>query len=240
MLYLLKSGGDSLKILMVEDEKRFGEAIANILKENHYLVDLTFDGENGLDCALTGIYDIIILDIMLPKRDGLSVLRELRRQNIKVPVILLTAKGQVEDRILGLDSGADDYLVKPFATGELLARLRALSRRPDELVPDGILTLGNIELRTESLSLCGSLCNVELTAKEFQVMELLLNRKGIITSKERIIEKVWGFDAEIDEHCVETYISFLRKKLVLIGASVVIRAIRGAGYLIVERGADGC
>lgn len=221
-----------MKILMVEDESYLSEAVAQILKKNQYLVDLAFDGESGLDCALTGMYDIIILDIMLPKRDGLSVLRAMRSQHIKTPVILLTAKGEVDDKIAGLDSGADDYLAKPFATGELLARLRALGRRPGELHNDGVLRAGNVELRPNVMRLGGPHGTADLTAKEYQIMELLLRRQGMITSKEQIIEKVWGFDAEIDEHSVEVYISFLRKKLLLLHADVSIQAIRGAGYLL--------
>ncbi|MTI84681.1 MAG: response regulator transcription factor [Firmicutes bacterium] len=225
-----------MKILMIEDEKRLSEAIARILKANNYLVDLAFDGEYGLECALTDTYDIIILDVMLPKLDGISVLRELRNHRIVTPVILLTAKGETEDKILGLDSGADDYLAKPFSTEELLARLRALGRRKENLILDGILTVGDVELRPNTLCMVCASNSVKLTAKEYQVMELLMMRKGMVTPKSMMIEKIWGFDSDVDEHSVEVYISFLRKKLGLIKAELTIQAERGAGYTLQEKG----
>lgn len=225
-----------MKILMIEDEKRLSEAIARILKVNNYLVDLAFDGEYGFECALTDTYDIIILDVMLPKLDGISVLRELRNHRIVTPVILLTAKGETEDNILGLDSGADDYLAKPFSTEELLARLRALGRRKENLILDGILTVGDVELRPNTLCMIFASNSVKLTAKEYQVMEFLMMRKGMVTPKSMMIEKIWGFDSDVDEHSVEVYISFLRKKLGLIKAGLTIQAERGAGYTLQEKG----
>ena len=221
---------------MVEDEKRMNEAIAQILKSNNYMVDSAYDGEYGLECALTDTYDLIILDIMLPKKDGLSVLREIRAQRISTPVIMLTARGDIDDKILGLDSGADDYLPKPFATGELLARVRALGRRKDSLIPDGILTVGDVELQPHSLYMSCSSNSVKLTAKEYQVMELLMMRKGMITPKNMIIEKIWGFDSEVEEHSVEVYISFLRKKLGFIKSNVSIQVDRRVGYALREKG----
>lgn len=229
-----------MKVLMVEDEKRLSEAVAQILQKNRYFVDLVFDGEDGLNYALTGTYDIIILDIMLPKQDGISILRELRNNRVQTPVILLTAKGEIEDKILGLDSGADDYLAKPFAMGELLARLRALGRRQESILPDNGLSMGNVALQPATMLLSSVQDSVTLTAKEYQIMELLFRRKNIITPKEMVIEKVWGYDTEIDEHSVETYISFLRKKLTLIHANISIQAIRGAGYIVKESGELDC
>lgn len=228
-----------MKILMVEDEKRLAEAIAQILRENHYLVDLARDGEYGLDCALTGIYDIIILDIMLPKKDGISILREMRQKRIETPVIMLTAKGETADKVIGLDSGADDYLVKPFPTEELLARLRALSRRKGEFIQDGIVQISDVELNPNTLYMSSRADSVKLSAKEFQLMEFLMKRRDMVTSKNMIIEKIWGFDTEADEHIVEVYISFLRKKLNCIEAGIEIETERGMGYILASKGGNG-
>lgn len=223
-----------MKILMVEDAERLAEAMAKILKANRYLVDLAFDGETGLDLALTGTYDMIILDVMLPKRDGISVLKELRKNQISTPVILLTAKSESEDKILGLDSGADDYLTKPFVTEELLARLRALGRRKEILLPDEGYAFADIVLEPETLMLKANSEEIKLTAKEYQLLEFLILRKGFVTSKSMMIDKVWGYDSDVDEHSVETYISFLRKKLRLIKARTKIQSERGVGYLLKE------
>lgn len=221
-----------MRILMVEDEKYMAEAVAQVLKKNNYSVDLAYNGEEGLDYGLSGIYDIIILDIMLPKIDGINVLKELRQNGIETPVILLTARGEIEDKVRGLDSGADDYLAKPFHTDELLARLRALGRRKTELIHNGILKYGDIALNPHTLQLsCGSK-DMLLTLKESQLMELLIKRSGMITSKEIIIEKLWGYDTEAEDNHVEIYVSILRKKLAQLDAGVFIHTIRGAGYVL--------
>ena len=223
-----------MKILMIDDEKRLREAVARILKASHYQVSLASDGEEGLEYALSGSYDIIILDIMLPKLDGISLLRKLREAGIHTPVILLTARGETEDKVRGLDSGADDYLAKPFSTDELLARLRALGRRKEILLPEGILTAYDVQLHPQTLCLhCGQR-SVKLTAREPQLIELLMLRKNLLTPKDILIEKVWGYDSEVDEHNVEVYISFLRKKLSLIRSNVGIQAERGLGYVLRE------
>jgi two-component system response regulator ArlR len=221
-----------MRILMVEDEKNMAEAVAQVLKRNHYSVDLEYNGEDGLDCGLSGIYDIIILDIMLPKVDGISVLKELRRNGIETPVILLTAKGETDDKVMGLDSGADDYLTKPFQAEELLARLRALGRRKNELVNDGIFKYGDIELNP--LNLCLSCRNEEfkLTLKECQLLEMLIKGKDIIISKDAIVEKLWGYETDAEYNNVEVYVSFLRKKLGNIKSGVSIQTVRGAGYVL--------
>ncbi|MCM3340288.1 response regulator transcription factor [Paenibacillus sp. MER TA 81-3] len=221
-----------MRILMVEDEKYMAEAIEQILKKNNYSIDLAFDGEYGLDCGLSGIYDIIILDIMLPKMDGIIVLKELRNNGIQTPVILLTAKGETEDKVEGLDSGADDYLAKPFQTEELLARLRALGRRKNEMIHDSILLYGDIELDPHTLNLnCGNK-EFKLTLKESQLLELLISRKGIIVSKDSIIEKLWGYKTDAEDNHVEVYISFLRKKFSHLKSTVRIQTVRGAGYVL--------
>ncbi|MFL0194236.1 response regulator transcription factor [Clostridium sp. WILCCON 0269] len=226
-----------MRILMVEDEKYMAEAVAQVLKRNHYSVDLEYDGESGLDCGLSGIYDIIILDIMLPKMDGISLLKELRGNGIETPVILLTAKGETEDKVRGLDSGADDYLAKPFQAEELLARLRALGRRKSELVNDGILKYGDMELDPLNLKLSCRKQEFQLTLKECQLLELLIKGKGIIISKNAIVEKLWGYETDVEYNNVEVYISFLRKKLKNIKSNVFIQTVRGAGYVIgMEKG----
>jgi DNA-binding response OmpR family regulator len=225
-----------MKILIVEDETYIAEAVEQILKKEHYSVDLAFDGEYGLDCGLSGIYDIIILDVMLPKLDGIRVLRELRREGIKSPVLMLTAKGQIEDKVQGLDAGADDYLVKPFHAEELLARLRALGRRQDELLPDGILQYGDVELNPHTLFLSCNGAEHKLTPKEGQILELLIKNRELAISKETMIEKLWGFDADADDSHVEIHMSNLRKKLKAIGATCAIVTVRSVGYVLSAKG----
>lgn len=221
-----------MRILMVEDEKYMAEAVAQVLKKNNYSVDLAYNGEDGLDSGLSGIYDIIILDIMLPKMDGISILKVLRRNGIETPVILLTARGETEDKIRGLDSGADDYLAKPFHTDELLARLRALGRRKTELISDGILRYGDLGLNPLTLQLCCGAREIMLTLKESQILELLIKRNHMIISKEVMIEKLWGYDTDAEDNRVEIHVSLLRKKLSHLEADVSIRTIRGAGYVL--------
>jgi DNA-binding response OmpR family regulator len=179
-----------MRILIVEDELHLAEALTQILKKNNYAVDAVYDGEAGLDNALSNIYDLIILDIMLPKMDGISILRNIRKQGISTPIILLTAKGEISDKVTGLDSGADDYLPKPFAAEELLARIRALSRRKGEVMPDNTLSYGDIELNTAALRLSKGSREVKLILKESELLELLIIRKKSVTPKEMIIEKI--------------------------------------------------
>jgi len=223
-----------MRILMVEDEKYTARAVAEILKKNHYAVDLAYDGEDGLDYALTDVYDIIILDIMLPKKDGLTILKEIRAAGIDAPVILLTAKGQIEDKVKGLDLGADDYLPKPYHTDELLARLRALNRRKPEFHSEGILAFGDIQLSPHELMLACGERQLKLKLKEAQILELLMNHKSQIISKNTIIERVWGYDTEAEDNHVEIHISRLRRALADIQSHVEIRAVRGAGYTLKE------
>jgi len=217
---------------MVEDETYMAEAIVHILKRNHYTVDFVDNGIDGLYYGLSEIYDVIILDIMLPGMDGLSVLKELRQNDVHTPVILLTARNDTEDRVVGLDSGADDYLAKPFETEELLARLRALGRRFTEFAHNNTLTYGDIKFNPHTLVLCCHKMEVSLTLKEAQILELLIKQKNMVISKEMIIEKVWGFDTDANDTHVEIHISLLRKKMTQIDTVVSIRTIRGAGYLL--------
>lgn len=221
-----------MRILVVEDEIHLSEALSQILKKNNYTVDCVYDGEDGLDFALSNIYDVIVLDIMLPKMDGLSVLKEIRRENLDVPVILLTAKGDVSDKITGLDCGADDYLAKPFNTGELLARIRALGRRRGEVAPNNNLSFGDITLNPLTLILEKGGHTINLTLKEFELLEYLIVHKGTVAAKENIIEKLWGFDSEAEANHVEVYISFLRKKLKFVSSNVSITTVRGVGYTL--------
>jgi len=221
-----------MRILIVEDEVHLAEALAHILGKNNYTVDVAFDGEVGMDNALSDIYDIIILDIMLPKVDGITILKQIRKDGISTPVILLTAKGEISDKIIGLDSGADDYLAKPFATEELLARIRALARRKGELLSEDSLKFGDIGLNTNTLKLSSGKSDVKLTLKESNLLELLISRNKFATSKEVIIEKIWGFDAEVEHNHVEVYISFLRKKLLYLNSKVIINTVRGVGYIL--------
>lgn len=224
-----------MRILVIEDEFHLAEALTQILRKNNYTVDTVNDGGSGLDNALSNIYDLILLDIMLPEMDGISLLKEIRKKGIGTPVILLTAKGEISDRVIGLDSGADDYLPKPFATEELLARIRAMSRRKGEVLQDNILKFGDIELNPSTLKLSGKNKEVKLILKESQLLELLILRKNAITSKELIIEKLWGFDAEVEHNHVEVYISFLRKKLIFLNSKVVINTVRGVGYILEDK-----
>ena len=225
-----------MKILYVEDEKAIAEAVEQVLKDNKYNVDLAFDGEYGLDCGLSNIYDIIILDIMLPKMDGIKVLKELRRSNIKTPILLLTARGQIEDKVQGLDSGADDYLAKPFHMDELLARLRALGRRQAELVSDGLMRHGDIALNPYTHIVSCTDQELQMTPKEAQILELLIRNNGISVSKDTIITKIWGFDSEAEDNHVEIHISNLRKKLGQLQSGTLINTIRGEGYILQFRG----
>lgn len=221
-----------MRILLVEDEIHFAEALAQIIKKNNYTIDAVYNGRDGLDYALSDIYDVILLDIMLPEMNGLEVLKELRKEGIKTPVLLLTAKGEISDKVKGLDCGADDYLPKPFATEELLARIRAMSRRKGEIVNDGTLKYGDIELDTTGLKLIKDDTEVKITLRESELLEFLIIRKGMVTSKELILEKLWGFDSEAEYNHVEVYISFLRKKLSFIDSQVTIITIRGVGYTL--------
>lgn len=225
-----------MRILLVEDERHLAEALVQILKRNKYTVDNVYDGEAGLDYALSDIYDVILLDIMLPKMNGLEILKLFRKENKSTPVIMLTARGEVADKITGLDYGADDYLPKPFNTEELLARIRAVCRRKSEIVSENsVLTFGDITLSTSLLRLSSKTADVTLTLKESELLEYLIHNRQIILSKEKIIEKLWGYDSEAEDNHVEVYISFLRKKLIHIKSETSILTIRGVGYKLCSK-----
>lgn len=221
-----------MRILIIEDEERLAGIIARVLTQERFTVDIVHDGESGLDAALTGAYDAIILDRMLPKLDGASVVRALRAEGNPTPVLMLTALGDLPDRVEGLDAGADDYLGKPFAFEELLARLRALVRRTDRpLAPDRV-EIGpvSIDLRRHVVERNGE--PTELSAREYALLELLARNRGQILSRDQILERVWGIDAEPQGNVVELYIYYLRRKLGHSASQPIIRTVRGAGYVL--------
>lgn len=219
-----------MKLLLIEDELQLSDALSQLLHKNKYSVDAVYDGEDGLNYALSGIYDLIILDIMLPKLNGVDVLKELRKNNISTPVLLLTAKGEIADRVTGLDAGADDYLVKPFDANELLARLRALSRRKTEIINDNALSFGDLTLNLSNYDLKTSSESIRLTLKEFDILKYFMERPNLIVTKDDLITKVWGFDSEAEYNNIEVYISFLRKKLTYLKSNSKISTLRGIGY----------
>ena len=219
-----------MKLLLVEDEKQLSEALQQILIKNKYSVDAVYNGDEGLDYALTGVYDVIILDIMLPKLNGIEILKMIRKRKISTPVILLTAKGSVEDRILGLDSGADDYLPKPFSPDELLARLRALTRRNGDFINENILEFSDIRLNLSTYDMEVNDNSITLTQKEFEILKYFMQRPKLVVSKDDLITKLWGFDSDIEHNNIEVYISFLRKKLAYVESNVKITTIRRVGY----------
>lgn len=222
-----------MRLLLAEDERELSNALTAILKHNHYSVDAVYDGADALDYGLSENYDGIILDIMMPKLDGIQVIRRLRQAGVSTPVLMLTAKSQVEDRILGLDSGADDYLAKPFAMGELLARIRAMTRRRSEFSPD-IVNYADISLDKAAFQLTGPKTSFRLGNKEFQMLEMLMSAPRRLISTEEFMERVWGYDSQTEINVVWVYISYLRKKLAALGAHVQIRAVRGVGYQLEE------
>ena len=220
-----------MRILVAEDERELSNALAAVLKHNNYSVDTVYDGADAYGFALSGNYDGIILDIMMPKMDGLEVLSKLRSSGINVPVLLLTAKSEVEDRVKGLDAGADDYLTKPFAMSELLARIRAMTRRSSQLSSNE-LSFGDITLSRSTYELVGEKGSVRLGSKEFQMLEYMMTNPNMLISTEKFMEKIWGFDSETEMSVVWVYISYLRKRLTAVGSKVVIRAARGTGYTL--------
>ena len=218
-----------MKLLLAEDEIAMSEAVTDILTYHKYSVDAVYNGADALDYALASQYDGVILDIMMPKMDGIEVLKRLRAAGCTVPVLLLTAKAEVEDRIRGLDAGADDYLPKPFAMGELLARVRAMLRRRENFTPD-VARVGNIALdQRRGLIACGDETQ-PLSALEYRLMELFALNPGICFSAGALLERIWGLDSDAEEGSVWVYISYLRKKLAKLGASVEIHSRRGVGY----------
>ena len=222
-----------MRILLAEDERSLSKAVKAILTKNNYSVDTVYDGEEAVLYALASEYDLIIMDIMMPKKDGIMALKELRSKGRNMPVLLLTARSETDDKVEGLDSGANDYMTKPFAAKELLARIRVLTRQ-NSSSNDNILRFGNLTLDRGSFELSSPKGRYRLAGKEFQMMEMLMMNHGILISTERFMDKIWGLDSEADISTAWTYISFLRKKLAALGADVRIKAIRNAGYTLEE------
>lgn len=221
-----------MQILIVEDDVRLAQALSCILEESGYTVDAVHDGQAGIAYGESGIYDVIILDIMLPKADGFQVVSDLRRKGISTPVLLLTARDAVTDKICGLDSGADDYMTKPFSPAELLAHLRALTRRGGELAFETLHT-GDLELNLSSYDLSCKDKRIHLSYKEFSIARILLSNPSTVVSKELLISKVWGPESSAEDNNVEAYISFLRKKLSYLGSAARIETLRKAGYRLI-------
>lgn len=222
-----------MRLLLAEDEKELSEALTAILKHNNYSVDAVDNGIDAYDYLGGDNYDGAILDIMMPGMDGITVLKRIREEGNQVPVLILTAKSEIDDRVLGLDSGADDYLSKPFAAKELLARIRAITRRRTESI-SSVLKCGNISLDCASLELSSAKDTYRLPNKEYQMMEMLMSNPGQIIPPERFMEKIWGYDSEVEVNVVWVHISYLRKKLAALGADIRIKAVRGRGYSLEE------
>lgn len=220
-----------MRLLLAEDERELSAALVAILKHNNYSIDAVYNGEDALAYLEADNYDGAILDIMMPKMDGLTVLKKIRAEGNSVPVLILTARSEVDDKVLGLDCGADDYLSKPFAAKELLARIRAITRRKTEAV-NSVLKVGNLTLDCTTFELSSPTDSCRLPNKEFQIMELLAANSRQIISTDRFMEKVWGYDSEADVGVVWVYISYLRKKLMSLDANVKIKAARGQGYYL--------
>ena len=222
-----------MRILLAEDERSLSRAICAILQKNNYSVYAVYDGQEALDYLESANYDGVILDWMMPKKDGIQVLQTMRAQGNTTPVLFLTARSDVDDKVLGLDSGANDYLTKPFATQELLARIRAMTRAAAGQT-DSCLRFGNVTLNCASYELDGPKGRYRLANKEFQMMEMLMRQPGKLISTEHFMDRIWGFDSEAELNVVWVYISYLRKKLAAIGADIRIKAQRNAGYCLEE------
>ncbi|MDE7293439.1 MAG: response regulator transcription factor [Oscillospiraceae bacterium] len=222
-----------MRLLLVEDEKRMAQALCELLRLEKYEVDHFADGISGLDAVESNIYDVIVLDVMLPGMNGFEIAKKARQDGIRTPILMLTAKGELDDKVTGLDSGADDYLTKPFMIKELLARLRALVRRNFN-TPDGTLTFGDISLDTGTytLSCTANGQSVRLSEKEYRILEYLIANKNQVLTREQLALKIWGFDSEAEYNNVEVYMSFTRKKLNFVGAETEIKAVRGIGYTL--------
>lgn len=218
-----------MKLLLVEDEKRMAQALCEILRLERYDVDHYADGLEGLYALENGCYDLVVLDVMLPHKNGFDIAKEARQKGIKTPILMLTAKAELDDKVTGLDCGADDYLTKPFMTKELLARLRALARRSIPIV-DGVLSFGDIVLNTTTSMLMCSENSVRLSEKEFRILEYLIANQGQILTREQLAVKIWGYESATEYNNVEVYMSFTRKKLNFVKAKTEIKAVRGIGY----------
>lgn len=220
-----------MRVLVIEDEIRLSEAISEILKIEGYEVDMVHNGTEGLDYGLTNIYDCIILDIMLPGIDGFKVLENLRKARISTPILMLTARDEISNKVKGLDYGADDYMTKPFDSEELLARIRSITRRQGQVIINDIV-FGDLTLDLSNYNLLTDSKSINLTAKEFEIIKILMSNINIVITKDDLISKIWGYDSEAEDNNVEVYISFLRKKLKFLKSNVEIKTLRKLGYKI--------
>lgn len=223
-----------MNVLLVEDEKSLSDALTHILKKEKYSVDVCYDGNSGLDQALTGRYDIILLDIMLPGKNGFEVLKEVREAGVATPILMLTARNQTSDKVRGLDLGADDYMAKPFSTSELLARMRALLRRKTETIVTNEKSFGDITLNLSNFELVCKDKKIKISLKESEILKYFLDRPNFIVTKDELIIKLWGYEADVEYNNIEVYISFLRKKLTFLQSKVSISTVRGVGYKLEE------
>ena len=222
-----------MKILIIEDEYNLADAISSMLKSKKYSVEIQTDGEEGLEEALTGIYDLIILDVMLPHKNGFEILKELREEKISSKILMLTAKNTIDDKMIGFNNGADDYLTKPFHMEELMARVNVQLRKKSNISSDA-MELGDIVLNIKTMELCNKNEDhkVKIIGKEFQLLELLMNHANQVMEKEQVFVKIWGYDTECDINTLEAYISFIRKKLKLVKSKINLKAIRNMGYVL--------
>jgi two-component system OmpR family response regulator len=221
-----------VRILVAEDEARLAGAVRRVLREEGHVADVSGDGEEALALALTGDYDLLLLDVMLPERDGYSVARELRARGKRLPILMLTARDAVADRVAGLDAGADDYLVKPFALSELLARIRALARRAQVTAPETTLRVGDLELDLTRREARRGSRTIELTTREFTLLELFMRHPGQVFTRAQILNRVWGLDGLTESNVVDTYVHYLRTKIDRDFEAKLIRTVRGAGYTL--------
>lgn len=232
-------GGDNLRILVVEDDKALSMVLCELLGQEGYTIDSAYNGEDGYDCAASGIYDVIILDVMIPKMDGFTVLKNLRNDHVGTPVLMLTAKSQIEDKVTGLDCGADDYLTKPFNSSELLARVRALARRKASEFVDTSVRFKDIVINKDVHEISKDEHKVKLTKKEFDILDVMMRSRGKVVSKDTLTLKIWGYDSDIEYNSCEVYVSFLRKKLKAIRSDIRIATVRGIGYILEDTNESG-
>ena len=224
-----------MKILIIEDQYALADAVAEILKNENFDVSIITDGQAGEDEALTGIYDLIILDVMIPNKDGFEILNSIKNEKVNTPVIMLTAKSQMEDKLQGLENGADDYITKPFHTRELLARVKIILKRNNNLEDINILSYGDLKLNLDNCKLVCGENTIVINGKELELLQLLMINKNIVVSREMLANKIWGYESDAEYNNVEVYISFIRKKLKLLKSKVNIKAIRGIGYKLEKK-----
>lgn len=219
-----------MKILIIEDEYGLADAISEILKNENFVTTIVTDGEEGEYEALSGIYDLILLDVMLPKKDGFEILKSIRNEKIKTPVIMLTAKSEIDDKLQGLEHGADDYITKPFHMRELLARIKAVLKRTNNLDELNILEFNGLKLNLDTCQMSCEDNSITINGKEMELLQLLIVNKNQVLNRELITSKIWGYDSDAEYNNVEVYISFIRKKIKLLNANVKIKSVRGIGY----------